>query len=196
MQQITCNPLNGLKQLEDDEQGDFDDFLSNEIYDFDDEEELTAGLPKLAVKVKNKIEQSKKTAEKLADQHSEEIHRSDNWRGLIILGASFNLLRIIASRIVVAPDDQKYQTKVKKALNDSQALKERFVTTEVFDAYNEKIMANNKYLKGFYIWNAELDARTCAVCEDLDGKTFKNEDDVPDFHINCRCFLEFEMEQK
>lgn len=37
-------------------------------------------------------------------------------------------------------------------------------------------------------WVAEHDYRTCEECKELDGQVFSL-DEIPDKHINCRCYL-------
>ena len=53
------------------------------------------------------------------------------------------------------------------------------VTREVFKAVGvEKVK-----------WSAEIDHKTCGVCQELDGAVFKLNEAPPKQHYNCRCYL-------
>lgn len=182
--------IQDIIQLEKSNKKDFNQFLLASMEEMEDEEELAQQLPVFSRKISNEIKDMRKEAEKLADQHSEEAHKNKEARNLIIAVASLNLARYLASSVIVQ-DNDNYSQSVKKSIKDSQAVIAKVVITETFSAYNQKFKANYSFIPGHYKWNATLDNRTCAYCEDLDGKEFENEDEVPDFHINCRCYLEF-----
>lgn len=57
--------------------------------------------------------------------------------------------------------------------------------------YDRIVYTNNNFeIKG-YVWSAILDASTCLICGDLDGKKFTKISDAPVYpvHSRCRCIL-------
>lgn len=143
-----------------------------------------------SIKIQKEIKKIKQDAEKLANKHSEEENQIKLKRSLIIAIASVNILKMIYNSITTS--EQTYQMAVKTAITNNLWSIHRFSTTETFNSYNKKYIANWSKVPGHYRWNATLDNRTCNICESYDGKTYDNAGDVPDQpHISCRCTIDF-----
>ena len=60
------------------------------------------------------------------------------------------------------------------------------------EVYRVGVLAHNAGLKVSMIWQAELDKRTCDVCDHLNGeeRVMPDEfDDLPPLHPRCRCHV-------
>ena len=174
-----------IQQLENSNYKKLKKHIKSSLIEVGDFDPLVSKLPNLSKDLQIKVKELRKEAQKLADENSEEKHRDKQERNLIITVASLNLYRLLGSSMVLK-QDQEYSQAVEETLEENDQYLQRLNTTETFDAYNQKFLAN--HVEEMVLWNAELDARTCPTCEERDGRLYLAEE-VPDFHINCRCFI-------
>ena len=182
------NRLDDLQRLEEKRKKKMRLFLIGVLLSVENQQELIPKMKRLSLDTMDEIKDMRQASFDIADRYSEETHRvRDGDRQLIIMGASLYLISSLARRIAVS-DNDNYVQAARQAVKDTQAVIDRLVVTEVYEANRKKIKVNNRGAK--LLWNAVLDRKTCDQCEALDGKIF-NEADAPDeLHPNCRCILE------
>lgn len=179
-------------------------YLLSLFLDIKEPNQIVPTSTKIGKNIYKEIKEVRQEAFKIADKYSQVSHTiSDKNRYLITSIASNNLTNEVARRIAVkVMEDQTYSISIiKEAVEESKPSVKKIISTEVFQAYNTKLIANNKNLKGKFIWNAELDKTTCAKCEALDGTVYENSDDIPYYseekvsvHPRCRCIILFVLD--
>ena len=181
--------LEDLKKLEEKRKKKMRLVLLGALLSVDSEQELIPKLRKSSVEVLEEIKDIRKASYALADKYSDDVHRAnDKDRQLIIVSAALALISHVAKRIVIS-EKESYASKAKDAVNNSEPMIERLVSTEIYEANMKKFIANQDK-DTIFLWNAVNDKRTCSECEALDGNTYKSEE-VPEYpHPNCRCVVE------
>jgi SPP1 gp7 family putative phage head morphogenesis protein len=70
----------------------------------------------------------------------------------------------------------------------------RTASVETAQAFNDerRTVGRSADTETAWVWSAVLDQRTCPECDELDGKSWRSEDDIPaspPIHPMCRCVL-------
>ena len=185
------NRLEELKKLEAKRQKKMRLVLLGALLSVDSEQELIPKLRKSSVEILEEIKDIRKASYAIADKYSEDTHRAnDKDRQLILVAAALALISHVAKRIVIS-EKESYASKAKDAVNNSESIIERLVSTEIYEANMKKLMANYKDDKTvLFMWNAIGEKRTCDSCAARDGNVYKAED-VPEYdHPRCSCVLE------
>lgn len=106
------------------------------------------------------------------------------------------LLYTTASTITAAITYYALEKPISEAIADARSKIELISTNIFFQKYTEDYVDHiqSTNLSGYFVWNAQLDKRTCSKCSGLSGQKFpkNNPPDCP-AHSRCRCFVFFEQ---
>ena len=110
---------------------------------------------------------------------------------------SFNpVTKYIFSNEIDRKESRLFEALVSNELErlKSYAYAERLITSQIEQYAIEledsiaKVVYEDTGVKRV-MWVAEIDHRTCGVCEELNGQIFNLGDAPPKPHLNCRCYL-------
>lgn len=91
-----------------------------------------------------------------------------------------------------ARDAQVVKTGSLQGLRNSVVANTRTALQSFAVETRNAVYKQNEDLFDGYKWLATLDRRSCLVCGELDGKIFRNLDEIktmPPIHLNCRCVI-------